>query len=79
MMCIELEQLLRRKDMEEIVGDELLGNVRKEGQKFKSLVVETFYVHCKTGLYTMKFHLFDHVLEDLDRVRSVELLNIPAF
>lgn len=32
-------------------------------------------VRCKIGLYKLKFHFLDHVVEQLDRFWSLELLN----
>lgn len=79
MMFSELERWLRRKDSKEILSDELLGNVTEEGHKCELLVKELFDVPCQAGLYTLKFHMLDPVIEDMDRFGSLELLNSCAF
>lgn len=41
-----------------------------EVQKFMALLEETFDVHCKKLLYTLKFRLLGHVVEYLDRLEA---------
>lgn len=38
-----------------------------------------FDVHCEAGLYAPRFHLLNHVVEDLERSGSWDLVNISAF
>lgn len=64
--CFELERWLIPKDIKEIVSDGVLGYVRVVVQKFKAMVQEKFDAHCRTGLYTLKSHFPDHVVEDLN-------------
>lgn len=39
----------------------------------------TFHEHCKTGLYTPKFHLWDYSVEDPERSGSIDVLNSSPF
>lgn len=39
-------------------------------KEFKQFVCQTFDVHCKTELYTPKFHFLDHLVEDLEHLGS---------
>lgn len=75
----ELEGWLNQKGRKEIVRDELLGSARVEAQKFKAVVKQIFYMHHETGLYTLKFHLLEHVVEDLDRFWTLEFSNSSTF
>lgn len=78
-MISKLEWCLTRKDTEEVVTVELLGGVREEVQKFKAIVGETFDARCITSLCTLKFHLLDHFLKDLNQFMTLELLSSSVF
>lgn len=39
----------------------------------------TFSEHCKSGLYTPRFHLLDHVMEDLRVFGTLPVLDAPPF
>lgn len=72
-----LEQWLRRNDSKEKRSDDFLGSV--EVQKLKAFVKKTFDAHCEVGLYTLKLHFLDHVVDDLERFGSMKLLNSSSF
>lgn len=33
---------------------------------FKDFVIKTFHVHCESGLYTLKSHLLENTMEDVN-------------
>lgn len=58
--------------IEVIVNDELLENVRAEVLKFKSVLKVVFDARRETGLCTLRFHLLDHFVEQMNRLESSE-------
>lgn len=40
---------------------------------------DTFDEHCESGLYSLKFHLFHHVGEDVEQFGSLEMLDYLLF
>lgn len=53
--------------------------LRKGLRELKGRTACVFVIRCKSGLFTMKFHLSDHLSEDLDKVRSVSFLDASAY
>lgn len=47
--------------------------------EIKKLVVKTFVDHTEKGLFTLKFHLLDHLAEDITRFGSLPSLDATAF
>lgn len=48
--------------------------VKRFVQAFKRVVVNAFSEHCRKGLFTLTFHLLDHMAEDINRFRSAHVL-----
>lgn len=48
-------------------------------EEFKKLLVRTFYERCKSVLYTLKFHLRDHVVDSLRGFRTLSVLDVSLF
>lgn len=44
-------------------------------KEYEKLVEETFDVHFDSGLYTLKFYLLDHLMEDIEKLGSLEMLD----
>lgn len=42
-------------------------------------MVRLFKVHCELGLFTMKLRLLDHLCEDLEKFRSIQLLDTASY
>lgn len=51
----------------------------EEGSERIEGTVSLFKKHCKITLFTIKFDLLDHLLEDLDKFGSVKFLCALAF
>lgn len=47
--------------------------------KFKKLVNDVFETHCDAELYTMKFDLLDHLVEDLSKFGALERHDSSGF
>lgn len=56
-----------------------LTGLGEEIQHFKELVKAMFEEHCGSGLYMLKLHLLDHVVEVLERYGSLEMLHGSPF
>lgn len=74
-----LERWLRGKNSKMVVSNELLGNVRVQVHKFKVLVMGTYNGRYKDGLYNVKFHFLDQVVEYLALFEKLEMLNSYGF
>lgn len=48
-------------------------------KSFKKLVLRKFGGRCTTGLHTLKFHLLDHLAEDLGRFGSLSILSASQY
>lgn len=44
-------------------SDKDLRILGKRVKQFKKMLIETFYEHCVCGLYTVKYHLLNHMAE----------------
>lgn len=53
--------------------------LRGEIREFKSVVEGAFASHCPSGLYTLKYHLLDHLVEDLERFGSISFMDAGPF
>lgn len=47
--------------------------------QFKKIVVETFVDHCSNVLFPLKFHFFDHIVEDLCNIGKLSALYAALF
>lgn len=48
-------------------------------RKFKEIMKAAFDTHCETGVYTLKFHLPHHLVENLERFGSLKKLDGSSF
>lgn len=53
--------------------------LRPSIQRFKPFGKEMLGEHCETGFYTLKFHLLDHVIVDLERLGFLDVLDTSPF
>lgn len=51
-----------------------LNSIRDQVPELKRLVVKMFQAHCCNGLFTLNFHLLDHLTEDIECFGSIEML-----
>lgn len=58
---------------------EIISEFKKKVQYFKVLTIKTFQDFCVSGLFTLKFHLLDHMVEDMERFGSLQVLDASAF
>lgn len=54
--------------------DDLVG-IKADIQKLEEIIKRPFDEHCKTGLYKLTVHSLDYILEDLERVGSLDMSN----
>lgn len=74
----ELWYLLNCKSVKQVQALQPSNIKPRHTQQLKALLKDTIYVDCETSLYTVKFHLFGNVVEELDHSRSSELLSTSA-
>lgn len=48
-------------------------------KRLKVIRKRTFHEHCETGWYTVKFHLLDHSMEDLEKFGSIDVVKGSPF
>lgn len=61
------------------MGDKLSGGVKIQAQKLKAFVKEKIDANCEKGLFTLKFRLLAHLVEDLDGFGVFELVHSTKF
>lgn len=54
--------------------EKVLDMLGKRVDAFKRMPVDTFDEHCKWGLYVLKSHLHDHIMEDRRKFETVSIL-----
>lgn len=42
-------------------------------------MVRTFHKHCDSGLYTLKTHVLDHIVEDIWRIGTLSAMNTGPY
>lgn len=77
-MYAKLKNTLRPSDAGGASLDVLVDKT-SDTQKFKDMLKSIFDEHCISGLYMMKLHLLDHILEDLEEFGSLVVLNSSLF
>lgn len=65
--------------MEQVLALQSLNKILHGTQNFQALLKNILAVYCENGLYALKFHITDQVVEDLDRYRCVELLSSTVY
>ncbi len=75
------ELLLQLEQLENLGGvtNELLNSLSNNVQKFKHLTQQFFEPYVENGLFTLKFHLLDHLVHDLSRYCSLEFLSASPY
>lgn len=71
---LELRHPLSRKHQRHMLAPQSVNTVQHRIQKLSLLQKNTIDIDCETSHYTLRFPLFDHVVENLDRFGSLELL-----
>lgn len=56
-----------------------LTDLGEEIQQFNEPVKATFHEHYNSGSYTLKFYFLDHMVEDVQRCESLEMLDGSPF
>lgn len=62
-----------------IRSEEELVKLEERVKEFKRELVERFDDHCESGLYTLKFHLLDHMVEDIRKFGTLSVLDGSPF
>lgn len=63
-----------KRDVEQQIWDEKeLGRLYRTVNQFKTILVEKFNQYCDSGLDTLKYHLLDHMVEDLQRFGTLSV------
>ena len=57
----------------------ILGVLSSKIESFKRQTVQLFEPYVDTGLFTLKFHLLDHLVEDLSKFTSLDFLNAGPY
>lgn len=63
----------------EVIALQIFDKIQRRIQNFKAMLKDTYDVYRKSGLYTLKFHLLDYVIEYLNLFGCLELLNCSAY
>lgn len=53
----------------------MLDSLRKMENEFKRMLVETFDEHFDPGLYTLKYYLLDHSVDDIQTFGALSVLD----
>lgn len=75
----KLLHLLHHKKMHHVLALQYLNTILQCAQNIKELLKDTFNTDGETSLYLLKFHLLDHVVEDLDHFRCLGLVSSVAY
>lgn len=60
-----MPRLTKNWNDEEIVSEKMV-NVYEDTIRLRESMKNSFEYHCKTGLFTLKFPLFDYVVENVE-------------
>lgn len=75
----DLMLTMTKDDVSEGWNENKLIELQYKIEEFQSLLVRTFGEHCNSGLYILKFHLLDHVVEDLRLFGTLSVLDASRF
>ena len=78
-LYIELVRYLEFIDKNSGVTDEILKALTTKLGTFKGKTVKLFEPYVDTGLFTLKFHLLDHLVEDLSKFTSLDFLSAGPY
>lgn len=62
--------LFDHRDRSWVEGE--LMSLRSKIWEFRIVVENMFVLHCSSKIFTLSFHLFDHAVENLDRIGSFQ-------
>lgn len=60
------------------MSSEKILKMSKDLIRLKYLTKITFKAHCKTGLFTLKFHLPDYVVDDVKKFGSLNIFSASS-
>lgn len=72
---IKLSNMLCRPEERIIRSEVAIGKLKEEVITFKRRVVDVSGLHSESNLYTLEFHLLDHIAEDLRRFGTLSVLD----
>lgn len=75
----ELMISMSKDNEKENRNEHKLKQLRLRVIKLKRLLVETFSKHCSSGLFILKFHLLDHVVDGLHVFETLFVLDVSLF
>lgn len=58
---------------------DMIADITHRISLLKSKCVHTFEKHCEHGIHTLKFHLLDHVVEDLSKFGGLNILDASPY
>lgn len=56
-----------------------LRDIEEKVRALKREFVDRFYDHCDSGIYALKLHLLDHMVEDMRRSATLNMLDASPF
>lgn len=60
-------------------SEEVVSSLERMVKVFRKMLREAFQKHCSFGFYTLKYHLFDHNLENSRRFGTIIVLNSSPY
>lgn len=75
----ELLLSMTKVEISEGLNENRLTELQRKREEFKKLLLRKFSAYCSSGLYTPKFHLLDHVGEDLEVFETLSVLDASPF
>lgn len=60
-------------------GEEDLGNLERMVKQFRRTLLQTINEHCDSSLYTLKYHVLDHVVEYIQRFGTSSVLHSSPY
>lgn len=56
-------------------GEDDLSSLESRDKEFKKMVRDAFDEHCDSGLYTLKYHLLENMVEEIKRFETLSNLD----
>ena len=79
MLYTELLLQLEKIDKSDGINDEIISTLSKKVNTFKQLTQTVFEPYVENGLFTLKFHMLHHLVEDVKRYTSLEYLSASPY
>lgn len=79
MLYTELLLLLEKIDHSDGINDEIISTLSKKVNTLIQLTQTLFEPYVENGLFTLKFHILHHLVEDVKRYTSLEYLSASPY